>query len=67
MTGRTSRRGLGIAVAGGAAVLVLASGGIDMARLLSTVCILGVIAILGPGAASVDTFVARALRARARS
>src|ERR1700729_944064 len=31
MTGRTSRRGLGIAVAGGAAVLVLASGGIAMA------------------------------------
>src|SRR3984957_3055502 len=31
MTGRTSRRGLGIAVAGGAAALVLASGGIAMA------------------------------------
>ena len=31
MTGRTSRRGLGLAVAGGAAVLVLASGGIAMA------------------------------------
>jgi hypothetical protein len=31
MTGRMSRRGLGIAVAGGAAVLVLASGGIAMA------------------------------------
>jgi hypothetical protein len=31
MTGRMSRRGLGIAVTGGAAVLVLASGGIAMA------------------------------------
>ena len=31
MTGRMSKRGLGIAVAGGAAVLVLASGGIAMA------------------------------------
>jgi putative oxidoreductase len=29
--------------------------------------ILGVVAILGPGAASLDTFVAKALRAKARS
>ena len=35
MTGRMSRRWLGIAVAGGAAALVLASGGIAMASPLS--------------------------------